>query len=263
MGGILSLESFVKQFPQIDTVNITTANGYSAAEANHVSIIQGISVASYTLGSLVGAVLTIFIGDILGRRRMIFLGVSIMIVGAALQCSAFTLSHFIVGRIITGVGNGMNTSTVPTWQSECSKSHKRGKMVMIEGSMISAGIALSYWLDFGFSFLEPSTISWRFPIGFQIVFCIILLVFILELPESPRWLILKGREDEAMQVLAALADLPPTDPYVQTEFSAIKETVLEMESSSFKDLFTMGPDRNFHRVVLAFTSQMFQQISGE
>lgn len=79
---------------------------------------------------------------------------------------------------------------------------------MIEGALITGGICLSYWLDFGFSFLEPSSVSWRFPFAFQIVFAIIILVAILPLPESPRWLILKGKEDEAIEVLAALSDLP-------------------------------------------------------
>jgi len=64
-------------------------------------------VASYNVGCFVGAVITIFIGDLLGRRKMIFLGSSIMIVGAILQCSSFSLAQLIVGRIITGFGNGM------------------------------------------------------------------------------------------------------------------------------------------------------------
>lgn len=64
-------------------------------------------------------------------------------------------------------------------------------------------------IDLGFSFLEPSTISWRFPIAFQIIMALSILIFIPGLPESPRWLILKGREDEALDVLCALSDLPP------------------------------------------------------
>ncbi|OBT81182.1 hypothetical protein VE02_10147 [Pseudogymnoascus sp. 03VT05] len=256
MGGLLTLPSFVRTFPEIDTLNATDAT------SNHVSLIQGISVASYNLGCLLGAVCTIWLGDFFGRRKMIFLGSAIMIVGATLQCSSFNLRQLIVGRIITGIGNGMNTSTVPTWQSETSKSHKRGKLVMIEGAMITGGICLSYWLDFAFSFLEPSTISWRFPIGFQIIFAIVIVALILELPESPRWLILKGKEEEAVAVLSALRDLPPADPYVHAEFVAIKDTVLLTNQFGFKDLFTMGKDRHFHRVVLAYVNQMFQQISG-
>ncbi|KAL2045291.1 hypothetical protein N7G274_002374 [Stereocaulon virgatum] len=185
-----------------------------------------------------------------------------MVVGAALQASSYSLGQFISGRLITGFGNGLNTSTVPTWQSECSRSHRRGQLVMIEGAMITGGICFSYWLDFGFSFLDPETIAWRFPLGFQIFFALIILLFILELPESPRWLILKGQEDEALSVLSALSDLPSDDPYVYGEFTAIKDTVLEMSKGSFRDLFTMGEDRHFHRTLLAYMNQVFQQISG-
>lgn len=193
MGALLSLPSFVKVFPEIDVrAETEAAQGLTQSQMTHRSTIQGISVASYNVGCFFGAVTTIWIGDILGRRKTIFLGSSIMVVGAALQCSSFTLGQFISGRLVTGFGNGLNTSTGPTWQSECSKSHRRGQLVMIEGALITGGICISYWLDLAFSFLEPSTISWRFPIAFQIVFALIILALIMELPESPRWLILKG-----------------------------------------------------------------------
>ena len=84
----------------------------------------------------------------------------------------------------------------------------------------------------------------------------------MELPESPRWLILKGKEDESMNVLGALSGLPPDDPFVLNEFKAIKDVVLEMEKGTFGDLFTMTEDRHFHRTVLAYVNQVFQQISG-
>lgn len=72
-----------------------------------------------------------------------------MATGALLQSTSFQLPQFIIARIITGIGNGLNTSTVPTWQSESSKAHDRGKMVMIEGSLITGGICLSYWINYG------------------------------------------------------------------------------------------------------------------
>ncbi|KAI1822002.1 general substrate transporter [Xylaria intraflava] len=259
MGGILTMPQFLEVFPSINPDDPAIAHD-SAAKAQRSSN-QGISVASYNLGCFLGAVVSIFISDRLGRRRMIMLGTAIMVVGAALQASATTLPHLIVGRIITGIGNGGNTSTVPTWQSETSRSHKRGKLVMIEGALITGGITISYWLDLGFSF-APSSVAWRFPIAFQLVFCIFILSIVWNLPESPRWLILKNRDQEAREVLAALSDTTIDDPYIEDEFLAIKETVIEMSKGKFSDLFKMTKDREFHRTMLGYVNQVFQQISG-
>lgn len=240
MGGILTMPQFLDVFPSINPSDPVIAHDESLKAKR--SETQGIAVASYNLGCFLGAIISIFISDRLGRKRMIMLGTSIMVIGAILQASATTLPHLIVGRIITGLGNGGNTSTVPTWQSETSRSHKRGKLVMIEGALITGGITLSYWIDLGFSF-APGTVAWRFPLAFQIAFCFFILAFVWGLPESPRWLILKKREDEAREVLAALADSTVDDKYVQDEFLAIKETVLEMQKGKFLDLFKMTKDR--------------------
>jgi sugar porter (SP) family MFS transporter len=255
MGGLLTLGSFLRYFPEIDTVNPPAGSSTS-----HAATIQAITVGAYTLGCFFGAVATIWLGNMLGRKKTIIIGSIIMVIGAAIQTSSYGLAQLIVARLITGFGNGMNTSTVPTWQSETSKPHRRGQMVMIEGSLIVFGVMLSYWLDLGFSFLEPSSIAWRFPIAFQIVLALFILALIPGLPESPRWLILKGRDDEALEVLAALSNLPTDDKKVQSEFQAVKDVTLEMSKGGFRDCFKMNKNRNFHRTALAYVNQMFQQV---
>ncbi|KAF7880726.1 uncharacterized protein EAF01_011995 [Botrytis porri] len=270
MGGLLTLPSFVETFPEIDTTN---------DKSYHTALYQGLVVASYNLGCFGGAVVTIFLGDRLGRRRMIFLGSSIMIIGAILQATSFSIVQFIIGRVLTGFGNGMNTSTVPTWASETSESHERGKLVMFQGAMVTGGIALSYWLDLGTSRAGNNGVSWRFPIAFQILPAVIILMSILELPESPRWLVLKGDIEEARAVLTAL-EVPSTgssDASKQVDEAAIElqmaqrveiklkeitSQVDEAANTGYRDMFTMGPDRNFHRVILAYFVQVMQQISG-
>lgn len=222
-----------------------------------------IAVSAYNLGCFLGACTCIWVGNYLGRKRTIFLGSVVMIIGATLQCTAFSTPQFIVGRIVTGFGNDLNTSTVPTWQSETSKSHRRGQLVMLEGTLIVAGVMISYWIDFGFYFIGEQTVAWRFPLAFQIFFALIISTTVLGLPESPRWLILKGREEEALEVLEALNRTSREDKYIQNEFDSIKETVAEMSKGSFRDLFTMHPEsRHLHRTILAYVNQMFQQISG-
>ncbi|KKK26207.1 hypothetical protein ARAM_003869, partial [Aspergillus rambellii] len=254
-GGLLTLNSFIKYFPTIAT-NGPEWDQLTQSQQSTQSTRQGIVVAAYNLGCFAGSIPTIWIGNYLGRRKTIFLGSFIMVIGALLQCTSYHLPQFIVGR------NGMNTSTVPTWQSECCKANHRGKLVMIEGAMITCGITISYWIDFGLLFADPNEVAWRFPLAFQIFFALIILAFVMFLPESPRWLVLKGREDEAQEVLAALMG-DETDPcFLQTEFTAIKATVLEMAQGSLKDMFTCTEDRHFHRTMLAYVNQMFQQISG-
>lgn len=146
-GGLLDLPSFIKHFPDINPSD--PALEHNPALRSQRSLNQGIAVASYNLGCFCGAILTIFVGNPLGRRKTIFCGCVTMATGALLQATAFSLPHLIIARVITGVGNGMNTSTVPTWQSESSKAHDRGKMVMIEGMLITGGITLSYWINYG------------------------------------------------------------------------------------------------------------------
>ncbi|PLN85997.1 putative sugar transporter [Aspergillus taichungensis] len=257
-GGLLDLPSFVKYFPKINPKEA----GISEAEETARNTYQGIAVAAYNLGCFLGAVFTIFVGNPLGRRKTIFWGSVIMTIGALLQCCAYDLPQWIVGRIVTGWGNGMNTSTVPTWQSETAQAHARGKLVMVEGMLITAGITISYWLNYGMAWIGENEVSWRFPLAFQIVFALIIFGTILNLPESPRWLVMQGRDEEAIEVLEVLNEKSRDDPFIQNEYRSVQQTVKEMSKGSYRSLFQMTEYREFHRVALAYVCQMFQQISG-
>lgn len=138
-------------------------------------------------------------------------------------------------------------------------------LIMIEGSLISFGIMISYWVDFALYWAakspKHSNASWQVPIAFQIVF-IIPTFLTIWMPESPRWLMLRGREQEARHVLSALDELPMDDPAVDTQINEIKEGLAIASSVRLRDLFRQGEGHYFHRTALAFVIQMFQQISG-
>lgn len=103
----------------------------------HNATIQGVVVATFVLGALVGALSCMKIGNILGRRRTIFLGGVLSLIGEILCSSSFGLAQFIVGRTIIGLGIGILSATVPVWQAECSSAANRGKHVVLDGLFIT------------------------------------------------------------------------------------------------------------------------------
>jgi hypothetical protein len=132
------------------------------------------------------------------------------------------------------------------------------------GAFIALGLALSYWMVFGFAYLTPlsSSAAWRVPIAFQIIFALFALIALLWLPESPRWLILTGREEAALDVLAALNDEDRDGAAIRDEFLQIKDAILVMSQGSTSSMRSNNDRRNLHRVVLAYFVQVFQQMSG-
>ncbi|PPQ77385.1 hypothetical protein CVT25_010967 [Psilocybe cyanescens] len=209
MSSLLTAKQFENTFPEVVIDN---------AHRNHATL-QSLLVAIYEIGCLIGALSNLWIGDRLGRRRTIVLGGVVMIIGAILQATSFSYAHMLVARVITGLGNGLNTSTVPAYHAECSPAARRGSLIMIEGSLITFGIMVSFWA-------EGSSAQWRAPIAIQIIFALIMVLAIGFLPESPRWLLKAGRPAEAMAVISALEDKPPTDANVKQTFEAIREAVI-------------------------------------
>lgn len=191
---------------------------------NNASLIGTIS-ALFDVGSFFGAILAFLIGGILGRKRALLLGTTIMIVGVCLQTAASSIAVMIAGRIVTGLGNGMNCATAPIWQSETSRAEMRGKLVIIQLIMCVVGFSIVNWLNYGLAFV-PGSFGWRFPLAFQLVFLFIILATAPWLPESPRWLIAKGRYDESKKILADLAAVDYDDPFVAREFQRIEAAIM-------------------------------------
>ncbi|ODM15619.1 hypothetical protein SI65_08853 [Aspergillus cristatus] len=234
------------------------------------STIQGVVTAIYELGCLVGALFVLGAGDWLGRRYSIMIGAAIMILGVVLQVSSVKghvpIAQFCVGRVVTGIGNGMNTSTIPTYQAECSKSHNRGLLICIEGSTVAIGTVISYWVDFGCMY-GSDDLTWRFPIAFQCLFGFIIIFGLMFLPESPRWLFARDRYEEGEYAIAALAGQEINHPDVQMQKTLILDSLRASgqttgKSTPMSAVFTGGKTQHFRRMLLGSSSQFFQQIGG-
>ncbi|KFZ10525.1 hypothetical protein V502_08076 [Pseudogymnoascus sp. VKM F-4520 (FW-2644)] len=226
----------------------------------------GAIVALYNIGCLVGCVLSAMYGSRFGRKRSIIGGSLIMVVGAILQASTYGAVQLIVGRIISGVGNGINTSTIPIYVSEMAKSNRRGRMIAIQLSVVIFGTVVAYWLDYGTVKHLTGEIVWRLPIAFQIVFALITLGTMPFLPETPRWLYSHGKEAEAVQVLARLMSCGEDDPKVRmikSEMKAALEIETIKEPFRWQNIFYDRTDlKNYRRLILCFLIQMMQQFTG-
>ncbi|CDO96534.1 unnamed protein product [Kluyveromyces dobzhanskii CBS 2104] len=233
----------------------------------HATVVQGAVTSCYELGCFFGSLFVMMRGERMGRKPLIICGAILTIIGAVISTAAFGnhwgLGQFVIGRVITGLGTGMNTSTIPVWQSEMSKPENRGLLVNLEGSVIAVGTMIAYWIDFGLSYVD-SSVQWRFPVAMQIFFAILLLVGILQLPDSPRWLVAQGRREEAMYVLGKLDNLEPTDDQVMAEYTSIQDAVnrFKHQKRSLKELLHGGKGQNLQRALIAASTQFFQQFTG-
>ncbi len=152
-----------------------------------------------------------------------------------------------------------------TTTHRCCHSHNRGKLICIEGGNVAIGTLIAYWLDYGASY-GPHAFTWRFPIAFQITFAIMVIVLMINLPESPRWLLTHDRVDEAATILAALNGENRSDPRLNAQLSNLRAAARSSgqldNKTTFRDLFTGGPTQHLRRMLLGFSSQMMQQLSG-
>ncbi|KAH7112818.1 general substrate transporter [Dendryphion nanum] len=258
VGGLLSLRDWNDHFPQINTVD---AKG---AEKSHKSTVQGAVVATFTIGALFGALACTWVGDVLGRRKIIFISAILTLIGEILQCTSFYLAQFIVGRFILGWGVGALSATVPVWQSECSSTANRGKHVVLDGCFISLGYLLEAWINLGFFEIDNGPLQWRIPLAIPCLISMVVMASVFTIPESPRWLVNKGRSEEARICLSKFRDLSPEDPEIHAEVAGIELALEETGRSAAKlsDIFTMGKDKLFYRFSLCIFLQFLQQMCG-
>lgn len=254
MAGIITAPQFIETFPPV------------GGGTYHATIVQGAVTSCYELGCFFGALSAMYLGSRLGRKLLIIIGSSIIIIGTFISIFPFkghwALGHFVIARVVTGYGNGFNTATIPIYQSELSEAKNRGRLVNLEGSFVAVGTLIAYWIDFGLSYASGS-VSWRLPISLQIIFAGFVLIFMIGLPESPRFLITQKRLDEARYVLAQLHDVSINDPDLIEEVVIVRDANNRFEKQvSIKELFKPSKHQYLRRMIIGSSGQFFQQFTG-
>ncbi|THV73269.1 general substrate transporter [Aureobasidium pullulans] len=222
--------------------------------------------AIYDVGCFIGAIIAFTVGERLGRKKTIIFGTAIMSIGVILKTSSFSLPQMFVGRVILGIGNGINTATAPIWQTETAPARLRGKLVILEMMTNVGGFMIVNWINYGLSFVA-SSIQWRLPLALQFIFIFVLFATVPWLPESPRWLIAHGHEVEAIQILADLENKSTDHAFIVAQHGEIVYGVqYEREHSiKWRDLLrgrTEDGTKSARRLLLGAGTQFFQQFGG-
>ncbi|KFY47770.1 hypothetical protein V496_10462 [Pseudogymnoascus sp. VKM F-4515 (FW-2607)] len=270
MGGVNNAKDY------IDTMGFgytEVINGQNTPVITN-SLLQGGIVAVYYLGTLVGALMGGWTGDKVGRIKTIAFGAAWAIFGAALQCSAQNHTWMIFARLINGVGTGILNAIVPVWATETAEHTSRGQFIAIEFTLNIFGVVVAYWLEFGLSFIDNgnAAIIWRFPIAFQIIPLLVLLGACWFFPESPRWLVKMGREDEARWLLGRLRGDSEADAIrAEAEFQDIRNSMTieyNAKKTTSDSYFNIVTGRGFgklhvgRRVQLVIWLQIMQEWVG-
>ncbi|ANB15948.1 glucose-inactivated glycerol proton symporter STL1 [Sugiyamaella lignohabitans] len=249
------------------TVDLTNMTGFINGDPwnqqfHHPnSTIVGTVVSLYEVGGFLGGLLSSMICDNFGRRQCIGFGAIFLIVGAILQATSFELGQLMFARIVSGIGVGLQQSAIPILQSEVTPANRRGLYACAYLTMLNFGIVLAYWIDYGVGFTTNS-FAWRFPTAFQLVFVIAVFALSFVVVESPRFLVLNNREEDACDVVSCMLDKGRDDPHVIELLNQIKSAVLvEMTegSGTWMDFIKDDNLQSRRRLWSACLVQMFQQ----
>ncbi|TVY23076.1 Lactose permease [Lachnellula hyalina] len=224
---------------------------------------RGLLNAIMSVGSIVALPVTPYIADGLGRRVGVITGCVIMVIGVVLQSIGVNIQMFIAARFLIGFGIAIAHGSAPLLIAELVHPQHRAIFTTIYNSTWYFGSIVAAWLTYG-TFTIKNAWSWRIPSIVQALPSVIQLIAIWLVPESPRYLVAKGKTDRALHTLAKChANGNIEDELVQIEFREIHDTIKleqEFESNGWFDLFkTVG---NRRRLLILFTLGFFSQWSG-
>jgi MFS transporter, SP family, galactose:H+ symporter len=194
---------------------------------------QELVVSMVVAGAFFGAVFSGKLSNKFGRRK-ILIGTSMTFIIGTLICAfAPEVWTLIFGRLILGVAVGVASYTTPLFIAELSLPDKRGLMVVLNSIFITGAQAVAFLIGFFFAEHLDPTISWRYMIGAAIIPSVLLLIGMIIAPSSPRWLMMKGRKNEAREVLKRIRNFDK----VEKEINEI-ESSLGIQHGGWKELFS-------------------------
>jgi len=220
----------------------------------HLSPLQsGMVTSSLLIGGMIGALGCGRVTDRFGRRFTVLVSAVLFGLGAILAAAAPNFALILIARVIMGLAVGAASVTVPVYLSEIAPARSRGGLSGLNQLMISIGILVAYLVNLGLSPFH----AWRWMFGLAAVPAVLLLVGTLFQPESPRWLIRKGREAQAREVLSRTRDAAELEAEL-AEIRAVNEA--SADRVGVRELFA---SRTLRRILfIGVGLAVLQQIIG-
>ncbi|EWG55361.1 hypothetical protein FVEG_13371 [Fusarium verticillioides 7600] len=259
VGGMVTLKSFKEEFG----LDHGSEEHQAQVESNITSMVQ--------IGSIAGSLLAFFLCDKIGRVRSLQFLCMLWLVGFIIVITSHgSVGQVLAGRFIAGLGIGMTVVVGPTYLAETAPRAVRGMLTNIFAGSVYLGVMVAYFSNWGASINMPdsSRYQWVAPQTCHIGFSGLLLILSFTVPETPRWLTMKGRNEESTKALCKLRQLPEDHPFVQAELYGIREQ-LEREQEAILGVSRWGKIRelltipaNRYRFMLGFMAQLLGQWSG-
>ena len=242
-----------------DTGVINGALPFMSEALGLTSFTEGLVASSLLLGAALGAVIGGRLSDYNGRRKNILYLAVFFFIGALGCTLAPNVTAMVIFRFLLGLAVGGASVTVPTYLAEMSPAERRGRMVTQNELMIVGGQLLAFVCNAVLGNMMSDNIHvWRYMLAIAALPAVFLFVGMIKMPESPRWLVSKGKDEEALAVLQKIR----TEEQAQAEFSKIKGTVLnetKVKQAALQDLAVPWIRRI---VFLGIGIAVVQQITG-
>ena len=236
-------------------------SGYALTSSQRSLIVSILSAGTF-FGALVGGQAAEWVG----RRITIMISCLIFAIGVAIQVASTSASMLVGGRLVAGLGVGGVSAVIIVYISEIAPKRVRGLLVSLYQFCITLGLLIAAFIDQGTQDLNNRN-SYRIPIALQLIWAMILALGLFLLPESPRYLIKRGKPEAALKTLSRVRGQSPDSPYLEVELAEVQANYdyeMRISSTSWLDCFRGGfrSSSNLRRVLIGTSLQMFQHWTG-
>lgn len=226
---------------------------------NSGSMLIGFSVSSLILGAILGNIVAGRLADRFGRRKILLITATLFFLSAVFTAFSFDMVSFIFARVLGGLGVGMAILIAPMYIAEISPRKLRGTLVTFNQLNIVLGISIAYFTNYYFqqTIADPD-LKWRVMLGIEAVPALLYFILLMLVPRSPRWLLQKGEEKEANEVLVKIHG-EEQSVIEQKEINASLHEEINKEKASWADVFSKKMKTV---LIIGFGIAFFQQITG-